>query len=281
MDYDILINTDGACIGNPGIIGIGGVIRDAVTNKSLKLFSESCAEGTSNEAEYLAIIRALQELLDLGLNNKKVLVCSDSEIVICQIINIYQIKQLHLTNLYTAVKHYTNEYKGKIDFKWIPRFENSFADALASKAVKMPQALIENDQLLEWIPDNYIPDKESLSVLPLPKAECIELIQKLNAQGNHSKFKAFINLKTNGFDTFSSYKEPALIECIEARFGEKSSKWLLKVLEDADIGYKLTALRWCARGLYPPLALKKASVDMEASVNIKNSILKKSAAYDE
>lgn len=55
----IIIWTDGACIGNPGPMGIGAVIIDGEKRQEL---SEYLGHGTNNIAELTAILRALEQV---------------------------------------------------------------------------------------------------------------------------------------------------------------------------------------------------------------------------
>ena len=68
--FQIVINTDGSCEGNPGKIGLGGIITENYPIKKILLtFSEEAPFGTNNEAEYLAIIKSMEQfiILNIGL----------------------------------------------------------------------------------------------------------------------------------------------------------------------------------------------------------------------
>jgi len=54
----VIINTDGASRNNPGKAGIGITIRDEDDN-IIQEVAEYIGEATNNQAEYLAVIRAL------------------------------------------------------------------------------------------------------------------------------------------------------------------------------------------------------------------------------
>ena len=55
------IYTDGACAGNPGMAGVGVVIKEH--GETVRKISQNIGEATNNIAEYMAVIYALQEAL--------------------------------------------------------------------------------------------------------------------------------------------------------------------------------------------------------------------------
>ena len=61
MGRQFEIFTDGACSGNPGMAGLGVVIREH--GKTIKEISQIIGKSTNNVAEYMAVIFALQEAL--------------------------------------------------------------------------------------------------------------------------------------------------------------------------------------------------------------------------
>ena len=123
---------DGACLGNPGPSGIGVVIRDGGENPIQEL-SKSIGETTNNVAEYLALIYALQEALQLGY--ERVSVKSDSELLVKQLGGSYKVRQPHLRMLYDLAVHLRNGFK-ECSIEHIPRSENAHADKLAGMGAK-------------------------------------------------------------------------------------------------------------------------------------------------
>ena len=59
MKSELEIYVDGACSGNPGLAGIGILIKK--DQKVIKEISKPIGEATNNIAEYSALIYALQE----------------------------------------------------------------------------------------------------------------------------------------------------------------------------------------------------------------------------
>ena len=93
----VIIYTDGASRGNPGDAGIGAVILDT-DGSCIKELSEWIGIATNNEAEYLALLKALKAAKELGA--RRVSVCADSELVVKQIKGEYAVKSPRLRPLH-------------------------------------------------------------------------------------------------------------------------------------------------------------------------------------
>jgi ribonuclease HI len=88
-DKPLSVYIDGASSNNPGPAGIGIVfIQD---EQIIYTVSKYIGEKTNNEAEYIALIEALNLVLDQDIKSIKVF--SDSELVVKQIKGIYAVKQ--------------------------------------------------------------------------------------------------------------------------------------------------------------------------------------------
>lgn len=123
------IFTDGASRGNPGDAGAGVVMYDG--KELYEEFSEYLGKKTNNEAEYTAVIRAL-ERLD-SMNETKGNIFADSEFLIKQVNGEYRVKSEKIKPLYEKVQKLL---EGKeIKFHWVPREDNSKADSLANKGI--------------------------------------------------------------------------------------------------------------------------------------------------
>lgn len=262
-----VLYTDAATIGSLGDMGIGYVFFrngniEKIGKKKLK------TQGTNNEAEYKAIIAALT--LVKSYEPESVVVKSDSQLAINQINGVYDINTESLREFHQAAIASKNEISCECNFMWIPRDENKLADALASLAVGMPMAVINPDMTFEfWDVDDF-PIQGNCENLPEINDDCRKTIETLNAL-EKAKFSDFTGLKTFGIDPYSKMGEGDLRICIEQRFSKDTYAWVDKVLACADNYYKLSALKWIARGLNPDLALKKVSVDKELSAQ-KNRV---------
>jgi ribonuclease HI len=128
---EVIIFTDGAARGNPGPAAIGVIIQDQA-GKSLARISCRLADTTNNQAEYQAVIIALEKAISLGA--RKVLLKSDSELVVNQINGKYKIKNTAIRSLYQKVVRLIGALES-FTMSYLPREQNTQADALANKAL--------------------------------------------------------------------------------------------------------------------------------------------------
>ncbi len=127
----VTIFTDGAARGNPGPAAIGAVIRDE-TGNVLGTVSRCLGTTTNNQAEYRAIVAALETAINLGA--KQVQLYSDSKLVVEQICGRYKIKNTALRPLYQEIVKLVGPLES-FKITYIPREKNTAADALANKAL--------------------------------------------------------------------------------------------------------------------------------------------------
>jgi ribonuclease HI len=127
----VIINVDGAARGNPGPAAIGAIIKDD-TGNTVGRISRPIGVTTNNQAEYRAIIAALEKAISLGA--KQVMVKSDSELVVKQVNGQYKIKNTALRPLYQQVVKLTGALES-FSITGIPREQNAGADALANRAL--------------------------------------------------------------------------------------------------------------------------------------------------
>jgi len=146
----ITIYFDGLCEPvNPGGIATYGytIYRD-----SEKIHEEygiagvgSRGEWTSNNtAEYTALIKALQWLLENSYTNEEVKAYGDSQLVVKQLTGEYRVRSPHLKPLHQKTLQLIKQFK-KFTIHWIPRSQNREADQLSRKAY---QQYMENQRLL-------------------------------------------------------------------------------------------------------------------------------------
>ncbi len=126
-----VIHADGASRGNPGPAAIGVTIKDK-RGKLITFISQRIGKTTNNQAEYRAIIAALEEATRLGA--RQVDMKMDSELVVKQINGEYRVKKATLKLLYQQVKQLLGSLEG-FTITHIPRHQNTEADNLANKAL--------------------------------------------------------------------------------------------------------------------------------------------------
>jgi ribonuclease HI len=126
-----IICTDGAARGNPGPAAIGVTIEDERGRLRARI-SRSIGVTTNNQAEYQAIIAALEKAISLGARHVELR--SDSELVVKQINGNYKVKKIALRPLYQKVVQLIGSLEG-FTIACIPREQNKEADRLANKAL--------------------------------------------------------------------------------------------------------------------------------------------------
>jgi len=121
---------DGASRGNPGPAGIGVVIK--ADGKVFKI-AEYVGTRTNNQAEYLALIKALTKLRELDV--RKVYVYSDSVLLVKQVNGEYRVRHPELKTLHEKVRELVASFE---DFHIIhvDREKNREADRLANEAIE-------------------------------------------------------------------------------------------------------------------------------------------------
>ena len=127
----VVIHSDGASRGNPGLAAIGATIKDE-QGKLIARISQRIGRTTNNQAEYRAIIAALEEAARLGA--RQVELNSDSELVVRQIKGEYRVRKATLKPLYQQVKQLQGSLES-FTINYIPRQQNTEADRLANKAL--------------------------------------------------------------------------------------------------------------------------------------------------
>jgi ribonuclease HI len=102
-------------------------------------------DSTNNVAEYTALVKALQWLLEKNLGSTKVEIKSDSQLIVNQLTGDYKVKSKRIVSLYKQVLLLKRKFQD-IEIKWVPREENREADRLTNKAYN--KALQENPEYL-------------------------------------------------------------------------------------------------------------------------------------
>lgn len=133
MTHDrLIIEADGGSRGNPGPSGSGAVVIDAESGSVITEISTFGGVATNNVAEYKAVIAGLNEAFRHN-PRANVLVRMDSKLVVEQMSGNWKIKHPDMQVLGIEVQKLIS---GKnVTWVWIPREQNSRADALANEAM--------------------------------------------------------------------------------------------------------------------------------------------------
>jgi ribonuclease HI len=125
---------DGASKNNPGQSSCGWHIDSGVSNSNESIASGNRKLGimTNNQAEYSGLIDGLKMANELGICT--LVVCGDSKLVIEQMNKTWKINSTNLIPLWKQAQELSK--KMSVEWKWIPRAENSKADSLANEALQ-------------------------------------------------------------------------------------------------------------------------------------------------
>jgi len=121
---------DGASKGNPGPAGIGIIIYNN-DDQFVGKVSSYIGKKTNNQAEYIALIRAM--LIAIYFKTKTLKIRSDSELVVRQLLGEYQVNNSQIKKLYDKVMELKKQIPN-FKIEHVMRNFNERADFLAKKA---------------------------------------------------------------------------------------------------------------------------------------------------
>ncbi|KQS66273.1 bifunctional RNase H/acid phosphatase [Modestobacter sp. Leaf380] len=133
MSRRLLIEADGGSRGNPGPAGYGALVKDADTGALLAERAASVGRATNNVAEYGGLVAGLEAALGID-PTASVEVRMDSKLVVEQMSGRWQIKHPDMKKLAVQARDIARQL-GQVRYTWIPRAQNSAADALANSAM--------------------------------------------------------------------------------------------------------------------------------------------------
>ncbi len=131
--FDLLVYSDGGSRGNPGPSAIGFLICDS-KDEVLYSFGEYVGIHTNNQAEYLALIRALER--SLTYSKGEIHCFLDSELVVKQLNGKYQVLDSVLRSLFLKVKNLEKKFES-VKYSYLPRNTGKLfkADGLVNRAL--------------------------------------------------------------------------------------------------------------------------------------------------
>src|SRR3990167_1654391 len=140
----ITIHFDGSCSPtNPGFTGgIGAVINLNAEKRTISEQVKSSFIISSNVTEYMALIAALELLIEKGLDQEQIQVYGDSALVIQQMQGLMNIGQGFYVEQALKCRKLVKRFK-HIRFQWIPRERNAEADALADMRKRKQKKFVE------------------------------------------------------------------------------------------------------------------------------------------
>jgi ribonuclease HI len=131
----LIVDTDGACRGNPGRAAAGIHIVDNTTSETVVDLGFALGIATNNVAEYQAVLHAVEWLLahkELLADDIHISFRMDSRLVVSQLSGLWKIKDPKMQQLAGEVRERLRQLPGTHTFEYIPREENKYADRLAN-----------------------------------------------------------------------------------------------------------------------------------------------------
>ncbi|MFD1505234.1 bifunctional RNase H/acid phosphatase [Georgenia yuyongxinii] len=125
----LVVETDGGSRGNPGHAGYGAVVREAGTGRVLAEWAGYLGIATNNVAEYMAVVNGLLASAELD-PGATVEVRADSKLVVEQMSGRWKIKHADLRALAEQARAAFDP--ARVRYTWVPREQNTAADALAN-----------------------------------------------------------------------------------------------------------------------------------------------------
>lgn len=127
----LIIHADGGARGNPGPAGLGVYITDEEGEVVME-HSRYLGEKTNNQAEYLAVVDALEHATQLGAEEVDLFL--DSELIVKQMQGVYRVKNRELAVLFVRVWNLSTGFK-KVRYTHVRREKNKDADRLVNEAI--------------------------------------------------------------------------------------------------------------------------------------------------
>ena len=135
----LVVEADGGSRGNPGPAGYGAVVREG--DVVLAERAAYLGECSNNVAEYSGLIAGLRAVAEID-PTARVEVRMDSRLVVEQMSGNWKIKHADMRRLALEARDILPA--GQVRYTWIPRAENSAADALANAAMDEQSRIVRD-----------------------------------------------------------------------------------------------------------------------------------------
>ena len=130
----LVVEADGGSRGNPGVAGYGALVRDPETGRVLAERAAPIGKASNNVAEYGGMIAGLEEVLAIDAG-AAVEVRMDSKLVVEQMAGRWKVKHQDMQRLCLEARALVRQITaagGSVSWTWVPRAQNSAADALSN-----------------------------------------------------------------------------------------------------------------------------------------------------
>ncbi|RZS58990.1 ribonuclease HI [Microcella putealis] len=132
MTRELVVEADGGSRGNPGPAAGGAVVIDPATGEVVAELGVWVGTASNNVAEYRGMIEGVRAAIALD-GEAELTVRMDSKLVVEQMMGRWKIKHPSMAELAAEARQVLTGTP--VRFEWIPRVQNSRADALANEAM--------------------------------------------------------------------------------------------------------------------------------------------------
>ena len=132
MTRELLVEADGGSRGNPGPAAGGAVVIDPVSGEVLAEVGVWVGTATNNTAEYSGMLAGVRRALELD-SDAELTVRMDSKLVVEQMMGSWKAKHPAMAELAAEARQVLTGTP--VRFEWVPRLQNSRADACANQSM--------------------------------------------------------------------------------------------------------------------------------------------------
>jgi len=129
---ELLVEADGGSRGNPGPAAGGAVVIDPVSGEVLAEVGVWVGTATNNTAEYSGMLAGVRRALELD-SDAELTVRMDSKLVVEQMMGSWKAKHPAMAELAAEARQVLTGTP--VRFEWVPRLQNSRADACANQSM--------------------------------------------------------------------------------------------------------------------------------------------------
>lgn len=149
MGRTLIVEADGGSRGNPGPAGYGALVRDAATGAVLAERARYLGVVSNNVAEYSGLVAGLVAAREID-PEARVVVRMDSKLVVEQMSGRWKIKHEDMRRL--AAEAALVLPPSQVTYEWVPRADNSDADALANQVMDSRGEIAHDYQAADTTP---------------------------------------------------------------------------------------------------------------------------------
>lgn len=129
-----IVEADGGSRGNPGIAAGGAIVMNALSGEVVAEVGVYVGHATNNVAEYSGMLAGIRRAYEID-PAADLTVRMDSKLVVEQMMGRWKIKHPDMAELARQARDVIGSRS--VHFEWVPRFDNSRADALANESMDM------------------------------------------------------------------------------------------------------------------------------------------------